>query len=90
MNPLREGGFVGAEHMRQLRDLLGRAGSLEGLQDEEKEPEELLSMLFTEIFCIKPLLSFRYYWLCSVVTSNCSDLCATHTAFYSITVRYFK
>eukprot|EP00116_Pleurobrachia_bachei_P019322 sb/3479584/ len=59
VNPLREGGFVGREHMRQLRDLLGRAGSLEGLQDEEKEPEELLSMLFTEIFCIKPLLSFR-------------------------------
>ena len=60
VNPLREGGFVGAEHMRVLRDLLSRSSTLGGLQNEEKEPEELINVLFTEIFNIKPLLSFRY------------------------------
>ena len=59
VNPLREGGFVGAEHMGILRDLLSKSSSLEGLRDEEKEPEELLNVLFSEIFNIKPLLSFR-------------------------------
>ena len=60
VNPLREEGFVGAEHMAVLRDLLSKSSSLEGLQDEEKEPEELLNVLFSEIFNIKPLLSFRW------------------------------
>ncbi|XP_063676036.1 ubiquitin carboxyl-terminal hydrolase CYLD-like [Bolinopsis microptera] len=59
VNPLRECGFVGADHMRILRDLMSKSSTLVGLEDEEKEPEELLNVLFTEIFNIKPLLSFR-------------------------------
>ena len=59
INPLRECGFVGAGHMKTLRDLLSKSSTLAGLEDEEKEPEELLNVLFTEIFNIKPLLSFR-------------------------------
>ena len=59
VNPLREEGFVSAAHMHSLRNLLSRGSALAGLQDEEKEPEEFLNVLFSEIFNIKPLLSFR-------------------------------
>ena len=82
VNPLRECGFVGAAHMKTLRDLLSRSSTLAGLEDEEKEPEELLNVLFTEIFDIKPLLSFRLenhvhstqytlYIIHSVLTCSC-------------------
>ena len=34
INPLRECGFVGAGHMKTLRDLLSKSSTLAGLEDE--------------------------------------------------------
>ena len=56
MNPLRKNLFVRADRVMKLRQLLERLSSVTGLTCEEKDPEEFLNSLLTQIMRAEPFL----------------------------------
>lgn len=60
MNPLRKNLFVRADRVMKLRQLLERLSSVTGLTCEEKDPEEFLNSLLTQIMRAEPFLKVFY------------------------------
>ncbi|XP_038066495.1 uncharacterized protein LOC119736553 [Patiria miniata] len=60
VNPLRMNGFVRADRIFQLREHLDQLGTTKGLMSEEKDPEEFLHTLLSEVFKSQPLLKIRH------------------------------
>ncbi|KAG9510501.1 Ubiquitin carboxyl-terminal hydrolase CYLD [Fragariocoptes setiger] len=56
VRPLRKDFFVSANQVMQLRTLLEKLSSVEGLTDEEKDPEEFLTLLLNQILRAEPYL----------------------------------
>lgn len=56
VNPLRKNLFVRADRVMKLRQLLERLSSVTGLTCEEKDPEEFLNSLLTQIMRAEPFL----------------------------------
>ncbi|XP_039278937.1 ubiquitin carboxyl-terminal hydrolase CYLD-like [Nilaparvata lugens] len=59
VNPLREKLFVRADRVMKLRTLLEELSSVSGLTSEEKDPEEFLTSLVTQILRAEPFLQFN-------------------------------
>lgn len=55
VHPLRKTGFVSAEKVMKLRKFLDKTSGT-GYTCEEKDPEEFLNSIFSDIFKIEPLL----------------------------------
>ncbi len=49
VNPLRRRLFVRADKVMALRTLLDTLSSVSGLTDQEKDPEEFLNSLFSQV-----------------------------------------
>ncbi|CAG5128883.1 unnamed protein product, partial [Candidula unifasciata] len=56
VNPLRKNNYVRADKVLKLRALLDELGTVPGMMGEEKDPEEFLSALLTQIMKADPLL----------------------------------
>lgn len=56
VNPLRKNLFVRADRVMRLRELLEKLSSVTGLTCEEKDPEEFLNSLLTQIMRAEPFL----------------------------------
>lgn len=56
VNPLRKNLFVRADRVMKLRELLEKLSSVTGLTCEEKDPEEFLNSLLTQIMRAEPFL----------------------------------
>ncbi|XP_059163557.1 ubiquitin carboxyl-terminal hydrolase CYLD-like isoform X2 [Physella acuta] len=56
VNPLRKNYYVRADKVLKLRELLDKLGTIPGMMGEEKDPEEFLSSLLTQIMKADPLL----------------------------------
>ncbi|BFZ12764.1 hypothetical protein BsWGS_15803 [Bradybaena similaris] len=56
VNPLRRFNYVRADKVLKLRALLDKLGTVPGMMGEEKDPEEFLSALLTQIMKADPLL----------------------------------
>lgn len=91
MNPLRKNLFVRADRVMKLRQLLERSSSVTGLTCEEKDPEEFLNSLLTQIMRAEPFLkvfnNFKidFHRDCSFFTHmdwKCLQLNSGHDAFY--------
>lgn len=54
--PLRKYNYVRADKVMKLRALLDKIGSMPGMMNEEKDPEELLNCLFGQVMRADPLL----------------------------------
>ncbi|XP_076818225.1 ubiquitin carboxyl-terminal hydrolase CYLD-like [Clavelina lepadiformis] len=59
VNPLRKRNFVRADRIMLLRELLDELGSVTGLTNEEKDPEEFLQTLLNHVFKAEPLFELR-------------------------------
>lgn len=59
MNPLRKNQFVRADRVMKLRQLLEKLSSVTGLTCEEKDPEEFLNSLLTQIMKAEPFLKLN-------------------------------
>ncbi|OWF38021.1 ubiquitin carboxyl-terminal hydrolase CYLD-like isoform X2 [Mizuhopecten yessoensis] len=59
VNPLRRYHYVRADKVMRLRQLLHKLGNIPGMMSEEKDPEEFLSLLLTQITKADPLLHIR-------------------------------
>lgn len=56
VNPLRSFHYVRADKVLRLRELLDKLGTIPGMMGEEKDPEEFLSALLSQIMKADPLL----------------------------------
>ena len=56
VNPLRKSLFVRADRVMKLRTLLDSLSDVKGLTDQEKDPEEFLSSLLTQVMKVEPFL----------------------------------
>lgn len=54
--PLRKYNYVRADKVMKLRALLAKIGSMPGMMNEEKDPEELINCLFGTVMKADPLL----------------------------------
>lgn len=61
VNPLRKNLFVRADRVMKLRQLLERLSSVTGLTCEEKDPEEFLNSLLTQIMRAEPFLKVNIF-----------------------------
>lgn len=72
MNPLRKHVFVRADRVMKLRKLLDQLSSVSGLTSEEKDPEEVLNSLLSQIMRVEPFLKvlgvITTIFLCNFVT----------------------
>lgn len=59
VNPLRKNMFVRADRVMKLRQLLDKLSSVSGLTSEEKDPEEFLNCLLSQIMRAEPLLKLN-------------------------------
>ncbi|XP_066917442.1 uncharacterized protein [Clytia hemisphaerica] len=60
VNPLRQNGFVQSGSVMNLRKILNKhAGKLGGFMTEEKDPEELVVLLFEKVIPMEPLISIK-------------------------------
>lgn len=59
VNPLRKNQFVRADRVMKLRQLLEKLSSVTGLTCEEKDPEEFLNSLLTQIMKAEPFLKLN-------------------------------
>lgn len=96
VRPLRDNNFVSADQVMVLRTLLEQSSSVAGLTDEEKDPEEFLSLLLNQILKAEPYLklssgleSFLYQLIVdkdeNVILPTVQDL--VEQSFMSSTVR---
>lgn len=56
VNPLRRSLYVRADRVMKLRELLDSLSDVQGLTDQEKDPEEFLSSLLTQVMKAEPYL----------------------------------
>ncbi|XP_025115763.1 ubiquitin carboxyl-terminal hydrolase CYLD-like isoform X1 [Pomacea canaliculata] len=56
VNPLRRYNYVRADKVLKLRELLDKLGTIPGMMGEEKDPEEFLSALLSQVIKADPLL----------------------------------
>uniref|UniRef100_A0A336MFB2 ubiquitinyl hydrolase 1 n=1 Tax=Culicoides sonorensis TaxID=179676 RepID=A0A336MFB2_CULSO len=56
VNPLRKNMFVRADRVLKFRHLLDKSSSVTGLTNEEKDPEEFLNCLLSQILRAEPFL----------------------------------
>lgn len=56
VNPLRKNVFVRADRVMKLRNFLDQLSSVSGLTSEEKDPEEFLNSLLSQIMRVEPFL----------------------------------
>ena len=56
VNPLRQSLFVRADKVMKLRTLLDNLSDVKGLTDQEKDPEEFLSSLLSQVMKVDPYL----------------------------------
>ncbi|XP_064546850.1 ubiquitin carboxyl-terminal hydrolase CYLD isoform X2 [Drosophila montana] len=56
VNPLRKNVFVRADRVMKLRKFLDQLSSVSGLTSEEKDPEEFLNSLLSQIMKVEPFL----------------------------------
>ncbi|KAH8287974.1 hypothetical protein KR018_012166 [Drosophila ironensis] len=56
VNPLRKNVFVRSDRVMKLRELLDQLSSVSGLTCEEKDPEEFLNSLLSQIMKVEPFL----------------------------------
>ena len=56
VNPLRRSLYVRADRVMKLRELLASLSDVQGLTDQEKDPEEFLSSLLTQVMKAEPYL----------------------------------
>lgn len=56
VNPLRKSLFVRADKVMNLRTMLDSLSDVQGLTDQEKDPEEFLSSLLTQVMKAEPFL----------------------------------
>ena len=56
INPLRQNLFVRADKVMKLRTMLDSLSDVKGLTDQEKDPEEFLSSLLTQVLKVEPFL----------------------------------
>ena len=56
VNPLRKSLFVRADKVMKLRTMLDNLSDVKGLMDQEKDPEEFLSSLLTQVMKVEPFL----------------------------------
>nr|CAG4636884.1 EOG090X03LH [Ceriodaphnia reticulata]SVE72843.1 EOG090X03LH [Ceriodaphnia reticulata] len=56
VNPLRQHNYVRADKVMKLRRLLQKLGSVKGLTNEEKDPEEFLHCLLSQTLKAEPFL----------------------------------
>ncbi|XP_041375383.1 ubiquitin carboxyl-terminal hydrolase CYLD-like [Gigantopelta aegis] len=56
VNPLRTCNYVRADKVMKFRELLDKFGKISGMMSEEKDPEEFLHLLLTQIMKSDPLL----------------------------------
>eukprot|EP00092_Neocalanus_flemingeri_P002451 GFUD01002621.1.p1 GENE.GFUD01002621.1~~GFUD01002621.1.p1 ORF type:complete len:843 (+),score=248.73 GFUD01002621.1:275-2530(+) len=56
VNPLRKSLFVRADRVMNLRTMLDSLSDVQGLTDQEKDPEEFLSSLLTQVMKAEPFL----------------------------------
>nr|SVE84165.1 EOG090X03LH [Daphnia pulex] len=56
VNPLRQNHYVRADKVMKLRRLLQKLGSVKGLTNEEKDPEEFLHCLLSQTLKAEPFL----------------------------------
>ena len=56
VNPLRKSLFVRADRVMKLRTMLDSLSDVKGLTDQEKDPEEFLSSLLTQVLKAEPYL----------------------------------
>ncbi|KAM7350875.1 ubiquitin carboxyl-terminal hydrolase CYLD isoform 2-T2 [Cochliomyia hominivorax] len=59
VNPLRKHMFVRADRVMKLRKLLDKLSSVSGLTSEEKDPEEFLNCLLSQIMRAEPFLKLN-------------------------------
>ncbi|PFX21246.1 Ubiquitin carboxyl-terminal hydrolase CYLD [Stylophora pistillata] len=59
VNPLRVHGFVRADRLLALRQLLDQLSSTAGLTNEEKDPEEFLNSLLQQVLKADPFLHLK-------------------------------
>ncbi|XP_015770334.1 PREDICTED: uncharacterized protein LOC107348782 isoform X4 [Acropora digitifera] len=59
VNPLRLHGFVRADRVLHLRELLDKLSSTAGLINEEKDPEEFLNSLLKQVLKADPFLHLK-------------------------------
>ncbi|XP_064598934.1 ubiquitin carboxyl-terminal hydrolase CYLD-like isoform X2 [Liolophura sinensis] len=59
VNPLRKNYYVRADKVMKLRSLLDKLSSVRGLLSEEKDPEEFLNSLLSQIMQADPFLKLR-------------------------------
>jgi len=59
VNTLRFNGYVSAHKITKLRTCLDSLGSVQGLVHEEKDPEELIRTLFSEVLDTTPFFEVR-------------------------------
>lgn len=62
VNPLRKNMFVRADRVMKLRKLLDQLSSVSGLTSEEKDPEEVLNSLLSQIMRVEPFLKVRRFY----------------------------
>lgn len=65
VNPLRKHVFVRADRVMKLRKLLDQLSSVSGLTSEEKDPEEVLNSLLSQIMRVEPFLK-----VCRLITKT--------------------
>ena len=56
VNPLRQSLFVRADKVMKLRTMLDSLSDVKGLTDQEKDPEEFLSSLLSQVMKVEPFL----------------------------------
>ncbi|KAL3859912.1 hypothetical protein ACJMK2_010095 [Sinanodonta woodiana] len=73
VNPLRKYHYVRADKVMKLRQLLDKLGNIKGMMNEEKDPEEFLSLLLSNITKAEPFLH---------ISSSSNH--TTHSYFYQM------
>lgn len=52
-------GYVSKSYINQLRQYLDELGRVDGMRSDEKDPEEFLNLLLTDVFHHKPSIELR-------------------------------
>ncbi|XP_026879902.2 ubiquitin carboxyl-terminal hydrolase CYLD isoform X2 [Electrophorus electricus] len=59
--PLRRDGFVAAQSVMKLRQLLQARGHCPSYTTDEKDPEEFLTLIMQEVLCLEPPLKLKSF-----------------------------
>lgn len=59
VNPLRKNGYVSQRSVMRLRKILEKHATMGGFMTEEKDPEELVVLLFEKVLNLEPFVKLR-------------------------------